>query len=151
MTQVGVAVPSYPFDVADSGVEKARTVVSDVHKAQKAVEEADQALITTRNSGASEGMPSTLGHGPSLLMATTDAILTLEAKRHEAQQALDAAYKALIDQSSVRPVDKFEEDEAVATDDESDGEEAASSMADSSMMSFGDDDEADEDYVPPAH
>lgn len=76
----------------------------------------------------------------------------LQVQRHKAQEDLEAAYKALIEQAD-HPKAELDEEEAVETDvSDSDSEEDVSmDVGDSSIMSFGDDDDNDEDYVPPEH
>jgi len=113
--------------------EPTRTPEEVVHDAQKAAQDADQALRDIRNSGASE----------------EDIQLAVE-RRHAAQLALDEAYKVLITQAK-HPKPELDDDEAVETDgDDDDESESEDSMdvVDLSAMN-DDDDEDDEDFIPP--
>ncbi|EKM49254.1 uncharacterized protein PHACADRAFT_79943, partial [Phanerochaete carnosa HHB-10118-sp] len=114
-----------------------RTPVEVVHDAQKAVQNADQALRNIRNSGVSE-----------------EDIQLAQDRRHAAQLALDEAYKALIVQAK-HPNPELDDDEAIATDDEGEDDESESEdismdVGDvSALTELDEDDEDDEDFVPP--
>jgi hypothetical protein len=78
----------------------------------------------------------------------TEVIQALRDARHNAQLALDAAYKALVEQAS-HPKPELDDEEAELTDDsdaESDNE--GSTETQDLDMTCGDDDEDDDDYVP---
>ena len=77
-------------------------------------------------------------------------ILALEAQRHNAQLALDAAYKALIDQAK-HPKAELDDEEAELSDGSdagSDDEDESMEAGNLSAMSIVEDDEDDADYIP---
>ncbi|KIP06866.1 hypothetical protein PHLGIDRAFT_53337, partial [Phlebiopsis gigantea 11061_1 CR5-6] len=109
-----------------------REAMTALLRSKKDVEDADEALKIIRNSGASE-----------------EEVQVIVARRNAAEQALGAAYKALTDQAAHPKAELDEEEEAVETDvsDTESDDDVSMDVANSSAMSFGDD-EDDEDYVP---